>query len=68
MSSSGLPSTGWLLLVQAEEAYCTCGTPVWGLGSGAPFGSLGAEGGCVGGGLLVQGAAPASLQALAVAC
>ena len=68
MSSSGLPSTGWLLLVQAEEAYCTCRPPGWGLGSGAPFGPLGAAGGCAGGSLLVQGAAPASFQAPAVAC
>ena len=68
MSSSGLPSTGWLLLMLAEEAYCTCGSPGWGLVSGAPFGMLGTAGSCVGGGLLVHGAAPASFQAPAVAC
>ena len=36
MSSAGLPSTGWLLIVQAEEAYCTCVPLGRGLGSGAP--------------------------------
>ena len=40
MSSAGLPSTGWLLLVQAEEAYCTCVPHGRGLGSGAPCGML----------------------------
>ena len=39
-SSSGLPSTGWLLLLEAEEAYCTCVPPVQCLGSGAPCGTL----------------------------
>ena len=40
MSSAGLPSTGWLLLVQAEEAYCTSVPHGRGLGSGAPCGML----------------------------
>ena len=34
------PSTGLLLLLQAEEAYCTFMPPAWGLGSGAPCGTL----------------------------
>ena len=34
--------------------------PWVGPGLGAPFGPLGAAGGCAGGSLLVQGAAPAS--------
>lgn len=39
-SSSGLPSADGLLLVQADEAYCTCAPPGRGLGSGAPCGTL----------------------------
>ena len=42
--------------------------PWVGPGLGAPFGMLGTAGSCVGGGLLVHGAAPASFQAPAVAC
>ena len=40
MSSAGLPSTGWLLLVQAEAAYCTYVPYGRGLGAGAPCGML----------------------------
>ena len=36
MSSSGLPSTGWLLLVKAEEDYCAC-APLGGPGLGYPL-------------------------------
>ena len=36
MSSSGLPSTGWLLLVQADETYCTC-LPLGGAWAQAPL-------------------------------
>ena len=35
-SSSGLPSTGWLLLVQVDETYCTC-LPLGGAWAQAPL-------------------------------
>ena len=52
-SSSGLPS--WLLLVQADEAYCTCMPLGQCLGSGAPCGIFRHYRGCAGGTCLSQG-------------
>ena len=49
-SPSGLPSTGWLLLVQAEEAYCTCLPHGRGLAWAHPVGRSGTAGGHAGGG------------------
>ena len=67
MSSSGLPSTGWLLLVKAEEDYCAC-APLGGAWARVPpAGHSGAAGGHAGGVGCCRGHTCLN-QAPAVAC
>ena len=68
MSSSGLPSTGRLLLVQVDKAYSASEAPGPGLGTGAPCRTLKHSGSRAGGSDPAHGAAPASFQAPADAC
>ena len=67
MSSSGLPSTGWLLLVQADEAYCTC-LPIGDAWAQAPLWDPQALQEAVQEAVPIPGPTSASFQAPAMAC
>ena len=67
MSSSGLPSTGRLLLVQVDKAYSASEAPGPGLGR-RPLQDAQALQEAVQKAAGAPGAAPASFQAPAVAC
>ena len=66
-SSSGLPSTGWLLLVQADETYCTC-LPSGGAWAQAPLRDPQALQEAVQEAVPIPGPTSASFQAPAMAC